>query len=189
MSTETIDCMIIRIGDISKNFKHSVLDRIPLSGTGSDKENPIWGYNSEKCCGLQPVSLAIHSILRTSPNMYAFFLPNNKSPFIGIAKIYISENRESTNEENGWTEPTAMGITDWNIQINIEKFWDLREIPFIDSLFSYATINNINGARLPQSSLIYKPNPENPLKMYLIKQLEYITQFIKPTYVNMRRLE
>jgi hypothetical protein len=145
--------MIIRVGDIKKNFKNSVLDRIHSSIP------PIWGYNSEKCCGLRPVSLSVHNILQdwsNKNNAYVLFLPNSKLPIIGIAKIKILETRESTNEENGWNEPTAIGITEWNIQMNIEKFWDLSKIPILDSIFSYDTINEVHGRRLPQSSILYR---------------------------------
>jgi hypothetical protein len=183
--TFTSDLIIIRIGDITQNFTRSVLERIENL---NPDHPPVWGYNSDKCCGLRPVSRSIHNILLTATDMYALFLPNNKSSITGIAKIYISETRDSTNRENGWTEPTAAGITDWNIQINIEKFWDLRDIPLIDSLFSYTTINTINGARLPQASLIYQNN-EHPLKQYLSMHMQYITQYMKPTYVNLRSLE
>jgi hypothetical protein len=146
---------------------------------------PIWGYNSEKCCGLRPVSISVHNILRDwsdQHNAYLLFLPNSKSPIVGIAKINISETRESTNVENGWHEPTAMGITTWDIQINIERFWDLSNTPFTESIFAYDTINAVHGRRLPQSSLLYYKET-SPIQQYLRQHMQEIINTIPPTCI------
>jgi len=181
--------MIIRVGDIKKNFKNSVLDRIKDQDrirNQDPKKVPIWGYNSEKCCGLRPVSLSVHNVLRdwsSENNAYVLFLPNSKSPIVGIAKINISETRESTNAENGWDEPTAMGITMWDIQINIERFWDLSKISFDNTIFAYDTINAVHGRRLPQSSLLYYRETA-PIYQYLRHHMQHIIKTVNPTYVS-----
>lgn len=185
MSIESPNFMMIRVGDINKNFKNSVLDRIRDQDRIRDEHAmklPIWGYNSEKCCGLRPVSISVHNILRDwsdQHNAYLLFLPNSKSPIIGIAKINISETRESTNVENGWHEPTAMGITTWDIQINIERFWDLSNTPFTESIFAYDTINAVHGRRLPQSSLLYYKET-SPIQQYLRQHMQEIINTIPP---------
>jgi len=183
--------MMIRVGDIKKNFKNSVLDRIDKQDNQDRIINqdpsklPIWGYNSEKCCGLRPVSLSVHNRLldwSNQKNAYVLFLPNQKSPIIGIAKINISDSRESTNAENGWNEPTAMGTTTWDIQINIERFWDLSKLLIDNTIFTYDTINAVHGRRLPQASLLYYPETA-PIQQYLRHHMQHIIETVKPTYI------
>jgi len=172
--------MIVRVGDPTKNFKNSVLDRI-APGSLCD---PLWGYNSDKCAGFPTISHLRHSQLSgwtAEGNAYVLFLPHKKGSILGLAKVSIQEKRESTNMENGWLEPTATGHTDWNIEMIIEKYWDFTMMPFHPDLFSYERIIAVHEHKLPQSSLLFY-NEVDPLYLYLLPHIKYIITYFTATY-------
>lgn len=174
--------MIIRVGDISENFTRSVLDRMQ---NGFDLK-PIWGYNSNKCGGLSTTSQIRHKKLvswSNEGNAYLLFLPKNKSSIVGVAKISIGEKRTTTNAENGWISPTAIGDMEWDIEIFIEKYWDVRKIDLLPSIFSYDTLMTIHQKKITQNSLLYF-NESESLYQYLHYHVEYIVRNIKPHFEN-----
>jgi hypothetical protein len=179
----------MRVGDINSNFKNSVVNRL-----NDDSElNPMWGYNSEKCCGFKSVSLVKHELLLSSVaknNCYVLCLPNKTSNIVGIAKIRNISKREigpliaftTTNEENGWNSTTAYGYMDWDYEMIIEKYWDITKL-FNDTcdIFSYNKLFREKGKRLSQASVhLIEENTE--LHRHLSHHIHYIINYLKPTY-------
>jgi len=182
--------LILRVGDVNSNFKNSVLDRIPLNS----HIKPIWGYNSENCCGFKSSSNKKHNLLidyTTRNNCYILILPNKKSGIIGIAKIKNINKRElgplisvsSSNEENGWNNTTCYGHDSWNYELIIEKYWDFSKLFSSNGLeqFSYSTLFECKGKRLTQSS-IHTIEEGSELFQHLHFHCSYIINFMKPDY-------
>ena len=180
---------IVRVGDINGNIKNSVLERI------KEKTSPIWGYNSSNCCGFKTMSNSMHRMLESwtlESNCYMLFLPNKKNNIIGIAKVHRLNRREigelislsTTNEENGWNQPTAYGGSNWDIEVVIEKYWDLTMLYTIDdTTFSYDTIQKIHEKRIPQASILYYDQTYE-LHKYLNIHVSYIINHLQPNYIK-----
>lgn len=141
--------VIIRVGDIKSNFTNSVLSRL----ANNSEIKPIWGYNSDNCCGFKSASNSKHKLLVdyiTRSNCYLLILPNKKSGIIGLAKIKSINKRElgplisisATNEENGWNSTTFYGYNLWDYELIIEKYWDFSKILSAEGIeeFSYKNL-------------------------------------------------
>jgi hypothetical protein len=183
-SIATINVIGMRVGNINENFKNSVLDRISIDS----RQFPIWGYNSDTCCGLPTVSNSRHKLLLKSIHdntCYVLFLPNNKSGIIGLAKIKGISKRElgplipisSTNEDNGWTQK---GLNNWDYEMIIDKYWDLTKL-FDANVFSYDKLFVEKNTKISQSS-IHKMEDYPELYTYLHPHCLYIINNLKPSY-------
>ncbi len=170
-----VDIFIMRIGDPSKNFHNSVISRV-------NNHNPIWGYNSEKCCGFKAVSNNMHRNIVSSIDengfMYVLFKPYKCKDFIGLAKVSnVYERITRNNTYNGWTEPTAYGSLEWNYQFDIDVYYDLTIVA--NRAFKNSTLNEF--IRLTQSS-VHRINNTSELYGHMMKHINIVIEYFYPTF-------
>lgn len=140
---------IMRVGNMPGNFSRSVLDRL-------EDGKPIWGYNSNRCCGFRSVSNSTHdeilSAIRTYGHALVLFKPSKNGSLVGLAMIsnvYQRITGAGENDANGWTDTTPSGSSDWNIQMDIDRYWDLTLVA--NDAFHHETITQM--MRITQSSI------------------------------------